>query len=391
MTAQLISASDGSHLYSERYDRELADIFAVQDEIAAAIASALRLKLAGPSQETREYTPALAAYEAYLKARYNVKIATPDSLELGRQYYEQAIALDPHFALPHSGLALYFWFVSNFGKRRPAHETIPLARAAAQRALGIDPSLADAHAMLGMISSMYDFDWTGAEVHFKKAVACSIAGVEARQMLAGYHFFQGRVQEAIEAVSQLIEEDPLEIWPRMNRQIYLQAAGRTAEAYNDLEKIVQLNEQLPFGHVTIALLQAASGSLGDALQSAQKAYSVAPWYRDAVAVLAGLKCVTGDEAGGRELLNQLGDASAFGTACSCALFHMLLGELDTAANYVEKAIDERDMTLLFRLRHAIFKKLYSSERWPKIMGMMNNPAVFANPVFPHSPLTNEAL
>ena len=284
-------------------------------------------------------------------------------------------------SLPHSGLAFYFWQVSNFGKRRPAHETIPLARAAAQRALEIDPSLADAHAMLGVISSLYDFDWQGAEVHFKNAFTRSPAGTEARQMFAFYQYLRGRVQDAIEAVSQLIEEDPLEIWPRMNRQIYLQAAGRTDEAYAELEKIVQLNEHLPFGHVTIALLEADAGSLRDALESAQKAYAVAPWYRDAVAVLAGLRWVTGDETGGRELLNQLGGAGVFGTACSRALFHMLLGELDTAADYVEKAIEERDMTLLLRLRHAIFRKLYTSERWPKIMRMMNNPPVFVNPVF----------
>jgi hypothetical protein len=93
----------------------------------------------------------------------------------------------------------------------------------------------------------------------------------------------------------------------------------------------------------------------------------------------GTKVRNGDETGGRELLNQLGGASVFGTACSRALFHTLLGELDTAADYVEKAIEERDMTLLLRLRHAIFRKLYASERWPKILRMMNNPPVFVNP------------
>ena len=126
VTAQLISAADGSHLMSERYDREIADVFAMQDEIAAAITAALRVKLAPGIARAARYTPSVPAYEAFLKARYHEVRIAPESLELSRQYYEQAIALDAGFAMAHMGLALYYMLLTNFGKSA-AHTVAPLA------------------------------------------------------------------------------------------------------------------------------------------------------------------------------------------------------------------------------------------------------------------------
>ena len=146
--AQLINAADGSHLWSERYDRELSDIFAVQDEISAAIARALRVKFSRDAAPER-YTPKLAAYEAYLKARYLQAKVTPESLELARRCYEQASELDPAFGMAHAGLGYYWLSLAHFG-RHSAHECVLASRAEVQRALQIDPSLPDAHASLGL-------------------------------------------------------------------------------------------------------------------------------------------------------------------------------------------------------------------------------------------------
>src|SRR5688572_23764142 len=165
VTAQLIQAYDGTHLWSQRYDREMADVFDVQDEISAAIADALKLKLA-PAPERR--MPKVAAYEAYLKYRSYQWQFTPETTQRSRECLEQAIALDPAFALPYVGLADSYLALSAVGAI-PSHDAMPRARELATRALEIDPDLPEAHAMLGIVAGHYDFDWAEAARRFKAA------------------------------------------------------------------------------------------------------------------------------------------------------------------------------------------------------------------------------
>jgi TolB-like protein len=129
VTAQLISAEDGSHLWSQRFDREMADVFAIQDEIAGAIAAALQPKLALQSPPHRQYTPNLGAYDALLRGRYHLNKVTPESMAQARECLQEAIALDPGYALPHNHLGFYF-SSSAIYHMRSAHESMPLARAA---------------------------------------------------------------------------------------------------------------------------------------------------------------------------------------------------------------------------------------------------------------------
>jgi serine/threonine protein kinase len=166
VTAQLINAADGSHLWSQRFDRELTDVFAVQDEIASAISAALQIAFTAHSGERRGYQPTFAAYEALLKARHHFNQLTLESMARGREYIEQAIALDPGFATPHSELSLQYGVMAASGMR-PAREVQPLGKAAAQRALALAPSLPEALANLGRIAAFYDYDWerSGAAVH----------------------------------------------------------------------------------------------------------------------------------------------------------------------------------------------------------------------------------
>lgn len=167
VTAQLINAQNGAHLWSERYDREITDVFKVQDEIAAAIAGALMVQL-GPQAPTVRHTAKLDAYEAYLKARHLQWQLTPSSITRARDFYELAITLDPEFVLAHSGYADYYLMLS--GSLIPAHEAAPRIRLEAQKALDLDPSSPEAHAMLGAVASLYDYDRTEAERQFQLAM-----------------------------------------------------------------------------------------------------------------------------------------------------------------------------------------------------------------------------
>jgi TolB-like protein len=370
VTAQLINAADGSHLWSERYDRELSDIFAVQDEISAAIAKALRVRLSHDSSPQR-YTPKLAAYEAYLKGRHHQAKVTPESLELARQFYEQASKLDPAFAMPHVGLAFYWHCLAHFG-RHSTHECTASTRAEIKRALEIDPSLPEAHAVLGYVAAMYDMDWTVAEKHFDYPMAKDAGFGLIRPLYGWFEFWRGNVEQAIALAQRAIEEDPLESWTRMNLHAYLQGAGRDDEALEQLKKVVELDPNQVVALVSMAMIYADKGDLAEALKIARRAYAIGPWSPDTIGVLAGLTRRNGEEVES-SLANALGSGEAIGDARAHALFHLLCGKIDDGADWAEKAIEERDCSMMVYLRFVVSKRLRASHRWPKIAKMISLP------------------
>ncbi len=350
----------------------MADVFALQDEIAAAITGALRIKLSPDAPTPHRYLPNTAAYEALLKARYHEARITPESLELARQYYEQAISLDPGFALAQVGLGIYH-MESTYWGRRPASETTPLARRQAEQALLLDPALPEAHALLGYIETQ-DFQWQQAGAHFDLAMKYRPTSIFVRRLFAIFEFLRGNVQRATEVVKTIIQEDPLAVWPRMNLNAFLQGAGRYDEAIEQLRKVLEFDENLVVARVTLALLIADSGDLGQALIEARRAYEGAPWYPDATAILAGLLHQSGEANEAERLIA----AMRAGPGIEChirAVYHLLCGEIDQGADWAEKALAERDYVMMFYLRFAVSKGLRASSRWPRIAKMMNLPNV----------------
>jgi serine/threonine-protein kinase len=370
VTAQLIAASDGAHVWSERYDGELRDIFAVQDEISAAISRALRVKLSGGAQA--RYKPKLPAYEAYLQARHHTARVTPESMELSRKCLEAAIALDPDFGLAHVGMAFYWAALTIFGGC-PASQAIPAARAANRRALDCDPALPEAHALLGFLAACFDYDWKAAERHFEAPLARQVGFSIVRSAYGAFEFFRGHIDEAIATAEQTIAEDPLEVWPRMNLHAFLQAAGRDREAYDQALKALEFDGNQVVARVSIAHFHAYWEDLDQAVAAARRAVEVGPWYPDAVATLAATLRRRGEKQEADALYRSLGSGGQFGDARTQAVYHLICGELDTAADWVEKAIEERDHSMQYYLRFVIGRRLRVSPRWAKIAHMSNIP------------------
>ena len=370
VTAQLINAADGSHLFSERYDREMADVFAMQDEIAAAITAALRLKLAPDFTRAARYVPSVPAYEALLRGRYHEARITPESLELSRQYYEQAIALDEGFALAHVGLAHYHLVTTNFGST-PAHLVAPQVRALVSRALAIDPTLPSAHSTLAYLIGFYDLDWREANRQCEQLVVARALTGPYRNHYGILLCLSGRPDEAVAFVEPLIDEDPLDVWLMMNRHAFLQGAGRNADAIAQLRQVLELAPGLPVARVSLAMLEADRGRLEVGVEEARRANADAPWYPDTIACLAGLMHRSGDEAGGRALADTLGGGASFGDARVRALYHLLCGDLDAAMPWVEQAIRERDLSMMIYLRFVAARELRASAHWPRVLRLLN--------------------
>jgi TolB-like protein len=342
--AQLITAEDGSHLWSERYDREMEDIFAVQDQIAQSIASALRIRLSGT---VCQYTPPLPAYELYLKARYHVAVFTRESLERSRTLFERAIEIDPEYAAAHSGLAMSI-FSSVLPGLSPGREAMPLARAAASRALELDPLSQEALAVLGIVAALYDFDWKEAEYQFGRAMAREPIPPLVRSLFAfSFLLPTGRVQQAAEQCMRGLEEDPLNFSGRFRYAGMLLGMGNPAAGEAELQELCELHPNLYQPFYLLGMSQASRGFHADAQTSAEKAYGRAPWNTGTTGLLAGALARSGETKRAEELLQKLGPGDQYGAPLGRLLFHFMCSEMDRAAEWAHKVLDQRDPRLIF--------------------------------------------
>ena len=372
VTAQLITAEDGSHLWSERYDREMADVFALQDEIAGAIAKALATKLAVQSDVSRQHTPNLAAYEAVLRARYHLNNVTPDSVARARDCLKQAVTLDPQYALPHSVLGGTFVSPSVYGMI-PAHEAMPLARAEYQKALEIDPRLPEALVGLAAICMFYDYNWKEAGRLFEMAMTRGPLPGGARMRYGQYLFCIGRPEAAIKESENAVQGDPLNLQLRSLLAFALMAAGRHADAAGECRRVLELDPNYRLGQFCLSLAYAQLGKIEEALAFAEKAYATAPWALATAGYVAGLLKRTGDSSRAQALLEKLGDGTAFGAPFGFVYYHLICSEIEQAADWAEKAMDQREPWVIFLLMLPHAKPLRQSSRWPALAKMMNLP------------------
>ena len=369
VTAQLIKVADGFHLWSERYDREMTNIFALQDEVTYAIATALQVKLSPETAPPRRRTPDLRAYDAYLKALDQWSRPTPESLVRVKEYLDRAIALDPEFAPAHTALGLYYSMMAGLGNR-PTREVIPLARAAVHEALRIDSSLSEPHALLGVWAGGYaDYNWHAAEQHWRLALAREPVSCHVLFWYGNHYLLPlGRFQDALDAMAKGLEGDPINLLYRHHFADGLRNAGRFEEAEVELRRILELDANFPMAVSTLGVLCAQQGKLDEALALSEKAYALTPLPL-AAGQLSALLVRTGETSRVDTLLEGLRPGTAWGAPTGMAIFHALCGEFDQAAEWVERAIEDRYPRLV-----AIFEPLLrSSRRWPSLARMMNLP------------------
>ena len=369
VTAQLINAADGYHLWSKRYDRELEDVFAVQDEIAAAIASALELKLAAAPER---YQPNLQAWETYHKGQHQLLKHTREGLARAKDHFEQAIRLDPKFALAQSGVGFCILTTAMMG-HAPAREVMPMVRDAEQKALEINPSLPEAHATLGIVSALHDYDWKEAERRFGIAMASEPVPVAVRlEYGSRYLLFSGRVHEAVAEFRRVLQEDPLSFLVRYWLGEGLWAIGRNEEALAEWDRALKWEDLFAVRN-GVTMCHASNGRYGEALVSAEKALSISPPEdKIAPALLAGLLKRSGsDPARVQNLLNRLDNGRIYGAAIGFVLVHLLCDEVDLAADWLTKSIEERYPGTLFFAQAPLAKPLRESPRWPALAKMMN--------------------
>jgi len=369
VTAQLIKVADGFHLWSDRYDRELTDIFAIQDEITHSIAAALRIRLSRETTMARRHVPNLRAYDAYLKARDHLYKPTPESLELFKERIDHAIELDPEFGLARSISGGYYTMQSAMGIK-PAREVIPLAKAAEHEALRLDPSLPEAHALLAVCNGTYDYDWNEAQRHWRLAMAREPVSHDIRLWYGNHYLLPiGRPLEAVEMIAKSLDGDPLNPLGRHHFAVALRHAGRLEDAEVELRKVLEIDENFPLALSTLGAVCAQQGRFEEALALTERAHAAMPWANVVIGQLAALMVRGGSTSGAETLLRQLGPGDTYGAPTGLAVFHALCGDFDQSVDWAERAIAERYPPLVAILRPL----LQSSSRWPALAKLMNLP------------------
>ena len=370
VTTQLINAADGYHLWSERYDRELTDVFAVQDMIAAAIADVLRAKLAPETAAPHRYVPNLRAYEAYLKARdLWFRGARPELLAVFKGFLERAIELDPKFALAYSFLGMYYTMQANLGLKS-AREVIPLAVAAEEQALRVDPSLPEAQALLAVCIGSFDYDWNKAEQHWRLAMAREPVSCDVLFWYGNHHLLPvGRTVDAIDAMERGLQGDPLNLLYRHHYARGLRLASRLEDAEAELRSILEIDDNYPHALATLGSVCAQQQRYDEALVLTEKAHALMPWSSLTAGQLAAILVRTGGVSRADALIKKLKAGEPPDAMAGLVVFHALCGEIDQAAQWAERAIEQRDMPLIQNLGWL----LRPTNHWPALAKLMNLP------------------
>jgi tetratricopeptide (TPR) repeat protein len=254
----------------------------------------------------------------------------------------------------------------------PAREAMPLVRRAAQTALDIDSSLPKAQASIGSVAAVYDYDWKLAEHYYQLAMAHEPVPAFVRFYYAAYYLLVlGRSLDAAHQMALAVRDDPLNGRYHVVLGACLEASGK--DGSEELRRAVELGDDPFLTFLNLGLIHLSRGRIAEALAAAERAYSLASWSSRAIGWLAGVLVLSGDRDRAQGLLDNLGSGQAYGTPHGLATFHLLCSDIDRAADWMEKAIEERDPSVPVSLRRGYAQPLRSSRHWPKLAKPINLP------------------
>jgi len=365
VTTQLINVSDGCHLWSERFDREMEDVFAIQDEISLAVTDALKVRLLGEEKKkvVKRHTESFEAYRAYLKGRYHWFIRSSSDIEKAIEYLKEAVAVDPNYALAYAGLADCYGVLPMYRPVAPK-EVYAKAKAAAVKALELDDSLAEAHTALGCILENYEWDWAGAARETKRAIALNPGYATAYQWKAEGLITQGRFDEAVEAMNKARELDPLSLF--MNARVGM--AFYYARRYDEAKAILETTLEV-------------DPSFGQARYFLSVVYSMEERYEEAIALLpeesvrawvAILHAWNGDVDRANAVMDDVlsRGSESYDWAAVRAGFCFALGDMDGCFEWMDRAVEEKDPRLLNMIRSPKTDPLRDDPRFNAILEKM---------------------
>lgn len=350
VNARLLRVADGASLWTGTFDEKMTGVFTVQDAIAEKVTGALALRLSDEDKQrlTKRSTENIEAYQLYLLGRYHWSQLTPSEIRKGISYFQQAIVLDPAYALAYGGLTEAYRSLP-MTSDVPSEQAVPQAKAAAAKALELDESLGEVHATLGIVKIWYDWDWTGAEYECQRAVALNPNSGDAHRACALLRFYTGRFTEAVAAIKRAREFDPLSPINNALEGMVLLYAGQDSEAISSLQRTLELAPNFWVAYLTLGKVYLHQKRYPEALATFSKAREFSGDNTEAISLIGYTWAVSGNRAQAQTTLAELKTIATqrYVPPYNLAILHNGLGEKDEALVWLEKAYAERDVRLTF--------------------------------------------
>jgi serine/threonine protein kinase len=376
ISAQLVDTNDGFHIWSERFDRDLDDVFAIQDELSLQIVDKLKIKVGGEERNmlVKRYTENIEAYNLYLKGRYHWEKITEEGLRLGLKHFQQAIEKDPTYALAYAGIADCYVRLGWYAHGHPK-EVFPRAKAAAEKSLEMDSQLAEAHCALGWVRMCYDWDWPAAEKEFKQALDLNPGYSYAH---LSYSLFLAAIKkhnESIKEAKKALELDPLTLWSIMNLGLRYYYARRFDEALEQVQKTLEMQPNSVLGNFYTAFMYLSKELYKKAVKGFKKTIELSAETKSLhISCLGYAYALMGNKKEAKKILDEQTEnlkqkhISRFWIAC----IHMALDQKDEAFEWFDKAYEERDpMMMWIKADPIVVDKLHSDSRFIALLKRMN--------------------
>lgn len=373
ITAQLIKVKDGYHLWSDRYDRDMEDVFAIQDEITEKIMDKLKVALDVGEKRPEEQRPVnFEAYDLYLKGRY---CSNKFEMDKALTYYQKAIEKDPDYALVYASIAEVYTVLSTGFDILPGKETMPKAREAAQKALELDPNLAEAYVSLGLVALSYDWDRKATKEYFEKALELNPSSATAYQWYEFYWtYMMLDLETATAQLDRALELDPLNFLIRI-RLGFMDIFRRDPEsAIRKFEALYDFEPNYLLLYLSLATAYMIKGDYDEAIAYGKKMLETGHRAVAAVGNMGWIYAMAGKKEKAYEFLAELEERSKKGYVSSfwTALIYLALGETDKSFAWFDKAYEERDGNLIYLTVVPILDPVRSDPRLKQMLLKMGH-------------------
>jgi len=370
ITAQLIEADGGSHLWSEKFDREMEDIFNIQDEISLAIVDCLKIKLLGEEREAllKHSTTDEYAYNLYLQGRFFWNKLTLNDLKNAMSCFDKAIESDPDFALAYFGLADTYWMLHQVVPLT-ADDALPKTKDAAMRALEIDDTLEEAQALVGFLLFSYEWNWSEAEEYLKKAYSLNPRSGPVKMYYSAFLQYTGKKMESIKMMEETLETDPLSLVYNVNIGIRLFVSERYDDTIKKCEEILEIEQNFWPAYQYIGRSYINKLIYDKAEEALVKSNEIFGGVPETIPLLGYVYGKQGRITEAKEIINRLDEESdkIYIPAFYYSYIYNGLGDIDKTFEYFEKAIDERDPRIAWWIRDKLFTNLRNDRRYADVI------------------------
>jgi tetratricopeptide (TPR) repeat protein len=374
ISVELVDTSNNRQIWGQQFNRKMSDLLAMQSEISREISEELRLRLTGEERKrvTKQYTANAEAYQLYLKGRYHWNKRTLEDLKKAIEYFNQAGEKDPNYALAYAGIADCYG-VPQIELSPP--EAMPRAKAAAMKALSIDDTLAEAHTSLANVLVRYDWDWSGAEREFKRAIELNPNYPTAHYWYALYLAGMDRQEEALRQAQRAQELDPLSLVTNWHVGIILSYARPYDRAIEQLRKTLELDANFAGAHDDLGWTYAMMGRFDEAASEMQTAVKLSGGATHFMSDLAIVYAMSGKRGEAQKILDQLTELAKerYVEVYRMAQIYIALGDRDRAFEWLEKGYRERSFgASVLDLKAAPFwEPVRSDPRFVDLLRRMN--------------------